>query len=326
MLIFTVFFLFSSFAQDFSIASYNLHNLFDTKATKGHDDFTYLPKNHALKKECEKESNSYYKRICQRTDWTEDKLKKRIQNLQKVIESFPKEVSLLALVEVETLALGLEIGQPFGLDQGVVTTGTDRRGIQSALLYNSKIWKLIETKEFPFDFKTRNLLEVRLLHKKNKKEVTVFVNHWPSQGSPTEKRLVVAKKLAERMKAHKQMNVLALGDFNTLPKENPHPIHREILTLEGVNEFFFEGGTYFYAPKMSWNSLDRLFFGKGLRILEGRVIKPTFATTVFEYTDKKRDFWGSRVMGVPKKAKPMKKKNLGFSDHFPIFATIEFKK
>ncbi len=323
MLIFSL--LFSlCFSAEFSIASYNLHNLFDAKATLGHEDFTYLPKDHSLKKNCLKEKNSYYKRLCLRTDWSEKKIDLRIKNLQKVMESFPVRVSLLALVEVETLEVAKKLGLPFGLSEGVITTGRDRRGIQSVLLFNPSIWKLLEVKEHSFDFQTRNLLEVKLIHKKEKKPIVVFVNHWPSQRSPTEKRGVLAKKLKERVKALSKERIIALGDFNTLAQENPHPIHQELLKDGLLKEFPFRAGTYFYAPSMSWNALDRLFYSENLKVKEAKVIKPSFATTVYEYKDKKKPFWGSRIVGVPKKANPQKKKKLGFSDHFPIFARMEF--
>ncbi len=316
--------LFSIEAAPFSLVSYNVQNLFDNKQTKGHRDYTYLAKDDPLKTNCKLEKSDYYRRYCKKLDWNEEKIATRIKLLRKVLKSSPQVPSLLGLVEIETKELALRLGEEFGLKKVVMTSGSDERGIQSALLFNEKVWELIEKKEWSFDFATRNLLEVHLRNKEEKKKLIIFVNHWPSQRSPTEKRLVLARKLVERLEKFKGEAVVAVGDFNTLPRENPHPFHQELLLKGRMNEVDFKKGTYFYAPKMSWNHLDRVFFRGPLATQSSQVIAPEFATGVYEYTNKKRDFWGSRVVGIPKKADFLKKKKMGYSDHFPVYVEFDW--
>ena len=95
---------------------------------------------------------------------------------------------------------------------------------------------------------------------------------------------MVAKKLKEliekRLKEVPGMGILAVGDFNTLPYENPHPVKNILLSLNSmhdVHELFMNDssisqkeknklplGTYFYPPKREWNRFDRVFVNSSL--------------------------------------------------------------
>jgi hypothetical protein len=73
---------FSFFTQaaEVSIVSYNVENLFDSLHDEGHEDFTYLPKKSKLKKECKTIENSYYRKYCQKLNWTPEKVEKKYPN------------------------------------------------------------------------------------------------------------------------------------------------------------------------------------------------------------------------------------------------------
>jgi hypothetical protein len=235
----------------------------------------------------------------------------------------------LALVEIENIKLVKKFEDLVKSGKSLITKGDDERGIHCALIYNSKDFKLISQSEHKTLSGSRNVLEA--LFKGSRGNVVVFVTHWPSQRSPTEKRLVAANVIAKRIKElqarDKKLAILVVGDFNTLEIETPHPFYNGILKETGLIDSADKksGGSYFYKPSMSWNLLDRVFYSnKTLKLKEFKVFRPEFATTVTEYRKKGKPFWGSRVVGVPKDANHHSLKNIGYSDHFPVYGIFRW--
>lgn len=318
-------------ATEIKIVSYNVENLFDSLHDEGHEDFTYLPKKDKLKKECKAIKNSYYRKYCQKLNWTPEKVEKKIQQHRKVIKDLPVVPDFLAFIEIENIKLVKKFEDLVREGKSLITKGDDERGIHCALIYNSKDFKLLSQTEHKTLSGSRNVLEAQFEGKGGK--VVVLVNHWPSQRSPTEKRLVAAKVVAERIKdlkkKDKKLGIIAVGDFNTLEIEQPHPFFNGLLFETGMKDSADKtsGGSYFYKPSMSWNLLDRVFYSDDSLVLkEFKVHRPGFATTVTEYRKKGKPFWGSRVVGVPKDADHHSLKNIGFSDHFPVYGIFTWGK
>ncbi|MCF8060121.1 MAG: hypothetical protein K9K67_12550 [Bacteriovoracaceae bacterium] len=307
------------------VVSYNVENFFDANKSKTADDSTYLPIKSPHKKECKKIKKNYYRKYCETLNWTQEKVDLKLKQHLKVLSSIPYKIDLLGLIEIENQELVQLFATQLKLFGSVTTTGSDKRGINTALIYDKNIFKLIDKKEWPLTFKTRNLLEVHL-EAKDKSIIVVFVNHWPSQRSKTPKRLAAAALLNERiaavLKERPKASILALGDFNTLDNEYPHPFNEMKKILSDSSREFRGGGTYFYKPTMSWNLLDRIFYSSRLSLKKFDIHRPEFSQTVTEYT-KKGQFWGSRVTGIPKGFDHKKTKNPGYSDHFPVFAEFE---
>lgn len=332
-LIVTIFLSLSTYGKTLSVMSYNVQNLFDTKHDKGKNDYEFLPnKNKFKKKGCESLKKSWYKNSCKRTNWTEKKLALKIKQIKKVVEyaEFP---DILGLVEVENKNVVSRLAHSLGYDGIIVGEGLDKRGVDVALLYKKKNkgFKFISYNEVKIE-NTRSLLQVTFA--KNKTKYHFFVNHWPSQGSSSQRRLEVAKRLRSYTdKINKKDFVIIMGDFNTLDTDKPHPF-RKGLNFDDkyidLSEKLIKGnlsGTYFYTRKMAWSFFDRIFISKNLkdRFSDYKIIAPNFLTGVFEYTRKNSPYVGSRVVGIPKRYnfKARKKPLLGFSDHFAVHVKIK---
>lgn len=319
-----------------TIMSYNVENLFDTSDDPETSDEQYLPKNHPSKKKCKKQKNLYRQNQCLRSNWDEKQLSLKLKRLAKVIDSSSAETTLdiLGLVEVENLAvvsrLNQSLSKPF--DKIVVAPSSDARGIRGALLLrSSKDLKWVSNREWKVELpkrRTRSILEVNILWRK--KPYCFFVNHWPSQGSSTSSRLAAANTLSDILKGKKarkkDCTVVAMGDFNTLEYEDPDPF--QILKEAGLTDLTVKLrknkkmlGSYFFGPKLAWNYLDRFFISKdqasAVSEQDIRVYTSKLNSGVWEQKRVDNRFYGSRVVGTPKRFKAG-----GVSDHFPIILKL----
>ncbi len=341
--------------EKFTVLSYNVENFFDTSKDEGKNDWTFLPSEFKGKKaECEKIGYWRYKEACQQIDWTDEKVDLKLTQIKKYVESLKTKPQFIGLSEIENEAIVAKIAKSLGYSKFVVSKSPDRRGIDVALLFNElDDLKMTSMREHVLKDKyfvkkpTRNILEVSFLLNK-KEKLTFFVNHWPSLGNPTEARIVAASSLKKRMQAlnKKGHHLIALGDFNTIPENNPRPFEDVLLKNTGfsdVHDLFMSDrniakalkkemplGTYFYAPKMSWNRLDRIIINK--RLNDGKKLElvkksysihnPNFSTTDHRY--EKGANKGSIIKGVPAAYdhKTNSRRKAGYSDHFGV--VVEF--
>ena len=350
---------FNLFAMErFSVLSYNVENLFDTEKDAGKNDWTFLPSDFKGKKEeCDKIGYWRYKEACHKIDWTERLFKLKLNQIKRYVESIKVKPTFIGLSEVENEKAVAELAKTLGYSGHKITSSPDRRGIDVALLFNeTKDLKFVAMKEHVLKGKyfkkkpTRNILEVQF--KLNKKEkLTLFVNHWPSLGNPTSTRIIAANALKQRMLLlnRKGHYIISLGDFNTIPENNPRPFEDVLLKKSGfadLHELFIKDrsidkklkkamplGTYFYPPKMSWNMLDRIFInkrlndGKGLDVDRSSFVihTPSFSMTDHRYD--KGHAKGSIVKGTPfgydhSAANTWK---AGYSDHFGVLANFIYR-
>ena len=329
-----LFLLLSSPIQAMTLMSYNVENLFDTLDDKNKEDEAYMPVKAKEKSACKKVTNPYYRKQCETTDWTEKKLAQKLSNIKEVVSSYPKEPDFLAVIEVENDRVLKMLGEKLGYSHFASTHSPDERGVDVALFYTpSKDVSFVSSEELEIkegmNKPTRNILITHFKVKKN--DLFIFVNHWPSQGAPTAVRLTVAKafmaKVNELKKKFPKASMIATGDFNTLDREWPQPfapllenIFKDTRTLLEKDQYH---GSYFYGRDMTWNLLDRFFVTEDIyknKESKSEVWAPEFARGVYEYTYKDSIYYGSRIIGTPKrfdhKAKNLKK--MGYSDHFPI--------
>lgn len=348
----------ASALEKFTVLSYNVENLFDTQKDNGKNDWTFLPSDFKGKKEeCDKIGYWRYKEACHKINWTEKALKLKIKQIKKYVESIKVKPQFIGLSEIENENVVKMLAKELGYTGYKVSDSPDRRGVDVALLYNeTSDIKFVSKKEHVLKGKyfkkkpTRNILEVQF--KINKKEnLTLFVNHWPSLGNPTSTRIIAANALKQRMLLlnRRGHHIIALGDFNTIPENQPRPFEDVLLKNTGfydVSSLFMKDksidkkikkalplGTYFYAPKMSWNHLDRIFInkrlnnGKGLNLDKSsyKVHTPRFSMTEYRY--EKGHSKGSIVTGVPfgYEHSETSSRKVGFSDHFGILASFIYR-
>ncbi|WP_372652282.1 hypothetical protein [Halobacteriovorax sp.] len=343
------------------IMSYNVENLFDIAHDEGKNDWTFLPKKLKGKKEaCDKVKSSYRKKECHETDWDKDNLEVKIENITKMVRRDDKLPNILALSEIENENVIAQLAKYIGYKKYTVSDSPDKRGIDLAILWNeTDEVKFVSKKEHVLKgeyFKerpSRNILEVEFLIGK-KEKLTIFVNHWPSLGNPTETRLIAANTLAKRtkeiLKKDKSHNIMAVGDFNTIDENYPHPfksvLYKDELYTDLHTSFKDDKsiswnvknqmapGTYFYGRGMTWNLLDRMFYTKNLLDKKGleidipsyQIYSPSFATKTYEYRSKGKYLYGSSIKGAPFRAEhnSTSNKRAGYSDHFPLIVNLKY--
>jgi endonuclease/exonuclease/phosphatase family metal-dependent hydrolase len=355
------FMLFVSFqlqAKSLQIMSYNVENLFDAKHDEGKNDWSFLPKDSPGKKEACSQENSKYRRLeCFDADWTEEKVEIK---LSQIVDVITKERTglpdFLGLVEVENKAVLERLGKKLGFENLEITESPDKRGVDVALLYQTSaaIKKISRAEHIvPVDYPSRNILEVEFLID-GKYPLTLFVNHWPSLANPDSWRIKAAEVLANRvkeiLKKSPQMNIIAMGDFNTIDENNPHPfktvLHVDDLLVDVSKSFADDKsideavkkkrpeGTYYYPPKKQWNMLDRFFYNQALKdskdmevnVSSFEIYLPQFALKEESTSSGTEDERDRKVFLTPKRfdTAALTKEKMGFSDHFAIVLKVDF--
>ena len=214
----------SLFAREVSVMSYNVENLFDVTHDENKDDWEFLPKNVVGKNDfCAKANSRRQREICLNSDWTETKLKNKIENIVSVVKG--KEANLpdiLGLVEVENKNVISMLAKELGYKDFEMTESPDKRGVDVALLYKeSESFKKVSRAEHvvPIDYPTRNILEVRF-NVNGKYFLTAFVNHWPSLQNPDATRVKAAEVLKTRveeiLKANPNESIIILFGLKSL--------------------------------------------------------------------------------------------------------------
>lgn len=349
----------SLFAREVSVMSYNVENLFDVTHDENKDDWEFLPKNVVGKNDfCAKANSRRQREICLNSDWTETKLKNKIENIVSVVKG--KEANLpdiLGLVEVENKNVISMLAKELGYKDFEMTESPDKRGVDVALLYKeSESFKKVSRAEHvvPIDYPTRNILEVRF-NVNGKYFLTAFVNHWPSLQNPDATRVKAAEVLKTRveeiLKANPNESIIAMGDFNTIDSNDPHPfktviyknellndVHDSSLKSTETTEAFKKNtrsGTYYYPKGDQWNILDHFFVNQNLlKNSEAKILlgsyeiysRPDMIHELKRYGDGDKDK-DVKVVLAPKKFRPEEetKDKIGFSDHFPIYVKLDFK-
>ncbi|NNC62223.1 MAG: endonuclease [Eudoraea sp.] len=310
----------------YTIAFYNLENLFDTRNDphKLDDDFT--PK--GFKK------------------WTPKRYRRKIKKLSKTIARLGKRTSkhppvLVGLAELENkLVIREMLGTKALREMGykyVHYDSPDERGIDTALLYHPGHFEVISSENIPLEVNnpdgrpdaTRDILYVH--GKLHGEPQHIFVNHWPSRrDGATEtayKRIKAAKTIHKKMgmieEGGKDPNYFIMGDFND------GPFDESIRTLLSNTELFNpmekligkDRGSANY--KQRWSLFDQIilsntFFKKGS-------MHHSFAhANIFD--DHLLKEWHGRYKGNPFRTYVGKKYLGGHSDHFPVYIQLRFRK
>lgn len=362
-------------AAQVSIMSYNAENLFDTLKDEGKKDWTYLPKSFKdnspeVQAYCKNLRNGFYRKTCLNLDWNKNVLYKKIKNLAKVIKiadngNSPDIVVMQEVENMRVLKMLRDIGlKGEGYKYLVLIEGPDSRGIDNAIL--SKIplastpryHKVDLSEAFPGRDRdqvreTRGILEARF--KLGRSKFTVLGNHWPSQNNSDATRFVTAKKMQE-IASKINTPVIATGDFNTHPSDEPHGINTYVLNDNRSTSFwdaelvfydeqkgrihYNEGnephrGTHHYNGK--WTSLDRIFVMKNSYNDNCGWFTPgCFSPDWESYETIKKDFMLKDVTfeddqtgdivtyyGVPNRFNA--KTGEGYSDHLPVILRFNVK-
>ncbi|RLD29876.1 MAG: endonuclease [Bacteroidetes bacterium] len=307
----------------FTIAFYNLENLFDTFDNKYTHDDDFLPTSEK--------------------HWTLRRYKKKIRKLGYTISKIGFKTSgkspvIVGLAEVENkLVINDLLDSKFlkSNNYGVEHYDSpDERGIDVALIYNKDVFKVEASETFSIDLfdenkeidYTRDILLVEGCL--NEEKIYVLVNHWSSRREgekETEpKRLIASARLIEIIDLIKQRDnnpkVIVMGDFND------NPTNKSITQLVSTQDLYNPMETLLSHNKGS------LSFRKEWYLFD----QILFSTNFFEYTANTHQFSKANIFdeeflkrfkgkykGNPFRTYVGKKYKGGYSDHFPVYIHLK---
>lgn len=310
-----------------AVAFYNLENLFDTvdDPKKFDEEFTPNGANH----------------------YTEAIYAKKLQNMAKVLsliatDKIPEGPALIGVSEIENdKVLQDLISEPALKSRGwriVHFESPDVRGIDVAMLYNPKMFKVLDAQSLNVDIEenekkeyTRDILYVTGLLGDD--TVSVFVNHWPSrrggEAASAWKRAKAASVCKEIIKAKVKENpnykCIIMGDLNDDPVS---PSVAKTLGAIGEKSKLKPGGLYnpwisFYKKGLgtlgygdSWNLFDQIIISQaflnknagGWQFYQADVFKRAFMISNF-----------GKFKGYPHRSFSNGVWIDGYSDHFPTY-------
>lgn len=344
--------------NEIKIMSYNVENLFDTIHDEGKDDYEFLPLNSPEKEKCEFKQG-YYKKSCETTNWTDDRLAIKLDQIKRVVEAQGELPDVMAVLEVENVNIVSKLADHLGYPKFLVTSGQDKR-IELAIMYKEDKVKLKEMKEIKISFPaeigikaTRNILVANFVSLQNKDEVLGFyVNHWPSQAAPSAARVTAAKFIKATIDQFSKKygsdsyHVVAMGDFNTIDKDNPKPfdvildkkwenkledleqVYRTSAYKKDPNNMIkkMAPSSYYYGSDKTWNHLDHMFISANL--LDGRgvdVMPEYFRIVAPDFLLKTVNQSKTCVFSAPKRYfhNATTPEAAGFSDHMPLVVKIK---
>lgn len=309
--------------ENYTIAFYNIENLFDIENDPLTHDDDFLP--------------TSAKR------WTSKRYQKKLLKLGTVISKIGEEDTQIApaivgLAEVENEKVLSDLVNSKNLiNEGysyVHYDSLDERGIDVALLYKSDVFKVENSETFTVYLQdeygkqdyTRDILLVQ--GQLNNENINVIVNHWSSRREgekQTEiKRIAAANVVNSVIKMLKKENanakIIVMGDFN----DNPN--NKSLVLLEKESNLYNPFKTVWSRDNGSlnhqfqWNLFDQVLFStnffdtsnSSLVFKDAQVFNSKFLTQ-----------YQGKYKGQPFRTYVGKKYKGGYSDHFPVF--IQFK-
>ncbi|WP_225036104.1 endonuclease [Winogradskyella sp. SM1960] len=307
----------------YSIAFYNIENLFDIENDPLTNDDDFLP--------------TSAKR------WTIKRYQNKLMKLGTAISKIGKDDTevapvLVGLAEVENQKVLSDLIHSKNLkDENydyVHYNSLDERGIDVALLYKTDFFSVHYSETFSVYLQnergqrdyTRDILLVQgELHNE---QVHIIVNHWPSRREGVKesevKRIAAANVVNSIIKNLKSENpetkIIVMGDFN----DNPNCKSLEILEKESslYNPFKTvwsrDNGSLSY--NFQWNLFDQILFStnffdtnnSNLSFSDAQVFKSKFL-----------EQYKSKYKGQPFRTYVGLKYKGGYSDHFPVFIQLK---
>lgn len=305
----------------YSVAFYNLENLFDTTHDEGKNDYEFLPDG-SMK-------------------WTPEKYAAKLKNMSTVLsdlstDMLPLGFSIVGVSEVENdHVLNDLIQQPALASRNlkfVHIEGPDKRGIDCAVIYNPHFFTVTSQKLVPFQepdtaYKTRGFLVVR--GELGGDDLAVIVNHLPSRFAASPIRELAGRALRavkdSLIRVNDKMKVIIMGDMNDDPDDKSMSealgAKRQMKDVKEAAELYnpwwdtlrSKGiGTLEYRG--SWNLFDQIIVNGNL-LTKDRSTLTYYKNEVF-----RRDYLfqteGS-YKGYPKRTHAGGVWLNGYSDHLP---------
>lgn len=309
--------------QRYTVAFYNLENLFDPEQNTNTLDRDYLPS--GIKK------------------WTPERYRRKLLKLAQTIARIGEDGQghppvLVGVAEAENCSVLSHLVETKPLDEldyGFIHFDSpDERGIDTGLIYRKKYFKVLHAE--PVTLMVNNSEGIRdrtrdILYIKgalNNELVHVFVNHWPSRRDgnlETEyKRLVAAQQIIDKIcsikKEEPEPTIIIMGDFNDDPCSKSMQLMKSEAGLFNPMETLhlpFSRGSSIY--NRSWNLFDQILLSRSF----SRIEKGThnFETAAIYDHKSLREKQG-KFKGAPYRTYVAHKYMGGYSDHFPVYAVF----
>ena len=321
-------------SYDFRIMTYNVENLFDTKHDEGKKDTDFLP------------WGMY--------NWTQERYNIKLKRIFKVITNISEwqYPGLIALTEIENQAVLEDLihGTPLAeSDYNIIhEESPDERGIDVALLYRRSLFRPISHEIIPVTianephFKTRDILYVKgIINQKD--TLHFFVLHFPSRrGGEAEseyKRVRAATLLRAKadsiLKAQPLADIIITGDFNDDPTNasayevlrGKSPTKDSIQPGDFYNLMYdaYQNGYGSYKFQNVWNMLDQYIVSQSLLDKSGDVY--TTASSAHIFSPDWLSMRDDRYPGLkPNRTYSGPTYQGGYSDHYPVYMDLYFKK
>lgn len=265
----------------YAVGFYNLENLFDTQHDEGKNDYEYLPDGH--------------------NRWTEMKYQHKLKNMSRVLSEMGTDLlpnigcSVIGVSEVENANCLRDLCDQEPLKkrnfQFVHIEGPDKRGVDCALLYNPKFFKVRDVKLVPYvydlekdkDRATRGFLTVS--GTLADEHVTIIVCHWPSRGASSHYRELAGRQVRvvkdSLVNDDPDVKVFVMGDMNDDPTDKSMTV--ELGCKAEINEVgpgnmynpwyntLVKKGTGTLMFQGSWNLFDQIVMTPNLLAQKGKV-------------------------------------------------------
>jgi predicted extracellular nuclease len=307
----------------YTIAFYNLENLFDTKNDPNTLDDDFTPNG--------------------KKNWSYKRYKKKLKKLANVIAQLGAEKSfyspaIIGVVEVENQTVLNDLVTTKHLKNehyGIVHYDSpDERGIDVALLYKKELFELLHSETFPLllngengdrDY-TRDVLLVK--GNLNGELVYTIVNHWPSRRSGTnvseEKRIKAAQLvtyIVDKISAETQdAKIIIMGDFNDNPSNKSIKNYLVNHRFYNPMERLINTGNGTLNHDKTWHLFDQIIFSKNFLTIEENKHSFKYAEVFDEQFLK---VWKGKLKGNPFRTYIGKWYQGGFSDHFPVYVYLK---
>lgn len=290
-------------AQRLTLAFYNTENMYDTVPSLFYDDGDHTPQG--------------------RLSWDTAKYRAKLANIARVIDAMSADV--IGLSEVENEAVLRDLVSTITDDYNYIHhTGSDRRGMDMALLYRGDRFVPLHSKVVR-QGPGRELLHVR--GELSGQAVELLVCHMPSQFNTKDYRQKALASLygyADSLST-RGSGVVVMGDFNAAPSDRA--MRRTFRTggkgYDPERVFFspFESiaakGMGSYAYDGRWQMLDNIFLS--LDFLSGTLRYSDRGIFVREWmlsADPGRRSYPLRTFSAGRYTG-------GYSDHLPVYVVLD---
>jgi endonuclease/exonuclease/phosphatase family metal-dependent hydrolase len=311
---------------EFTVAFYNLENLFDTVDSPDTDDAEFLPS----------------------SGWSQERYRKKLNQLSRVIDTLgtPSGPDFLGVCEAENrLVLEDLVSGSLLKNKGykvIHEESSDPRGIDVGFLYKGSNFKVLSHQAFRLFMPDTQIVRTRDVlwvfgRTKEKDTIGFFVCHWPSRrgGERADRyRQYIASRIREISDSlavlYPGATWLLMGDLNDEPSDRSVRLALGALAPQDSachqkNWFnpmaaIQEKGDGTHAYQQKWHVLDQILLkcagmpDAGYRILDGSatVYRPQWMQSRHEkyFGEPYRTYAGKNYLG-------------GFSDHFPVYVKIQ---